>query len=107
MLQIFSAKAVGPIFFEFIQRKEDEGFGEGAGAGLGLRFAHAPQPATQLVPDWRQTGGNFCTPLLLTSEEGHLEATKAFVHVRALCDELLQDRGVVVPRRDVAPRVRP
>ena len=29
LLQIFSAKAVGPIFFEFIQRKEDEGFGEG------------------------------------------------------------------------------
>ncbi|MEC9391245.1 MAG: VOC family protein, partial [Myxococcota bacterium] len=29
LLQIFSAKAIGPIFFEFIQRKEDEGFGEG------------------------------------------------------------------------------
>ncbi len=29
LLQIFSAKAVGPIFFEFIQRKKDEGFGEG------------------------------------------------------------------------------
>jgi 4-hydroxyphenylpyruvate dioxygenase len=29
LLQIFSEKAVGPIFFEFIQRKEDEGFGEG------------------------------------------------------------------------------
>lgn len=29
LLQIFSEKVVGPIFFEFIQRKEDEGFGEG------------------------------------------------------------------------------
>lgn len=29
LLQIFSNKLIGPIFFEFIQRKEDEGFGEG------------------------------------------------------------------------------
>ena len=29
LLQIFSQKAVGPVFFEFIQRKKDEGFGEG------------------------------------------------------------------------------
>ncbi|HET8995964.1 MAG TPA: VOC family protein, partial [Acetobacteraceae bacterium] len=29
LLQIFSATLVGPIFFEFIQRKGDEGFGEG------------------------------------------------------------------------------
>jgi len=29
LLQIFSATQVGPIFFEFIQRKKDEGFGEG------------------------------------------------------------------------------
>ncbi|MGB0592572.1 MAG: 4-hydroxyphenylpyruvate dioxygenase, partial [Myxococcota bacterium] len=29
LLQIFSGKVIGPIFFEFIQRKEDEGFGEG------------------------------------------------------------------------------
>ena len=29
LLQIFSEKAIGPIFFEFIQRKRDEGFGEG------------------------------------------------------------------------------
>ncbi|MEO0551261.1 MAG: 4-hydroxyphenylpyruvate dioxygenase [Pseudomonadota bacterium] len=29
LLQIFSEKLVGPIFFEFIQRKKDEGFGEG------------------------------------------------------------------------------
>ena len=29
LLQIFSQNAVGPIFFEFIQRKGDEGFGEG------------------------------------------------------------------------------
>ena len=29
LLQIFSENMVGPLFFEFIQRKEDEGFGEG------------------------------------------------------------------------------
>ena len=28
LLQIFSATVLGPIFFEFIQRKGDEGFGE-------------------------------------------------------------------------------
>lgn len=29
LLQIFSQTLLGPVFFEFIQRKEDEGFGEG------------------------------------------------------------------------------
>jgi len=29
LLQIFSEALVGPLFFEFIQRKQDEGFGEG------------------------------------------------------------------------------
>jgi len=29
LLQIFSENALGPMFFEFIQRKDDEGFGEG------------------------------------------------------------------------------
>jgi 4-hydroxyphenylpyruvate dioxygenase len=29
LLQIFSDAVVGPVFFEFIQRKEDDGFGEG------------------------------------------------------------------------------
>jgi len=29
LLQIFSESMVGPVFFEFIQRKKDEGFGEG------------------------------------------------------------------------------
>jgi 4-hydroxyphenylpyruvate dioxygenase len=29
LLQIFSETLLGPMFFEFIQRKEDEGFGEG------------------------------------------------------------------------------
>ena len=29
LLQIFSAPIIGPIFFEFIERKKDEGFGEG------------------------------------------------------------------------------
>ncbi len=29
LLQIFSQTLIGPVFFEFIQRKKDEGFGEG------------------------------------------------------------------------------
>jgi len=29
LLQIFSGTLMGPVFFEFIQRKKDEGFGEG------------------------------------------------------------------------------
>jgi 4-hydroxyphenylpyruvate dioxygenase len=29
LLQIFSQTRIGPVFFEFIQRKKDEGFGEG------------------------------------------------------------------------------
>jgi len=29
LLQIFTKTAIGPIFFEIIQRKGDEGFGEG------------------------------------------------------------------------------
>jgi len=29
LLQIFSEAMIGPVFFEFIQRKRDEGFGEG------------------------------------------------------------------------------
>ncbi|MDC1144672.1 VOC family protein, partial [Porticoccaceae bacterium] len=29
LLQIFSETLIGPVFFEFIQRKQDEGFGEG------------------------------------------------------------------------------
>ncbi|MCP4292972.1 MAG: 4-hydroxyphenylpyruvate dioxygenase [bacterium] len=29
LLQIFSEKMIGPLFFEFIQRKDDDGFGEG------------------------------------------------------------------------------
>jgi 4-hydroxyphenylpyruvate dioxygenase len=29
LLQIFSQPVIGPVFFEFIERKKDEGFGEG------------------------------------------------------------------------------
>jgi 4-hydroxyphenylpyruvate dioxygenase len=29
LLQIFTETVIGPIFFEIIQRKGDEGFGEG------------------------------------------------------------------------------
>jgi len=33
-MQIFSRLMIGPVFFEFIQRKGDEGFGEGNIAAL-------------------------------------------------------------------------
>ncbi len=29
LLQVFSKTVIGPIFFEFMQRKGDDGFGEG------------------------------------------------------------------------------
>ena len=29
LLQVFSKTVIGPIFFEFIQRKGDDGFGDG------------------------------------------------------------------------------
>jgi len=29
LLQIFAQPEIGPVFFEFIQRRGDEGFGEG------------------------------------------------------------------------------
>jgi 4-hydroxyphenylpyruvate dioxygenase len=29
LLQIFAQPQIGPVFFEFIQRRGDEGFGEG------------------------------------------------------------------------------
>ena len=29
LLQIFSETQIGPVFFEFIQRKRDDGFGNG------------------------------------------------------------------------------
>ena len=34
LLQIFSQTMIGPVFFEFIQRKKDEGFGEGTFTAL-------------------------------------------------------------------------
>ncbi len=53
LLQIFSLTMIGPVFFEFIQRKKDEGFGEGNFTALFksiereqmLRDALATEPA--------------------------------------------------------------
>lgn len=53
LLQIFSETMIGPVFFEFIQRKRDEGFGEGNFTALFQsierdqlrRGAIAPDPA--------------------------------------------------------------
>ena len=61
LLQIFSESQIGPVFFEFIQRKKDEGFGEGNFTALfksmerdqmrrgGLAAADAPKAAVETV----------------------------------------------------------
>ncbi|MDJ0826841.1 MAG: 4-hydroxyphenylpyruvate dioxygenase [Rhodobacter sp.] len=51
LLQIFSKTVIGPIFFEFIQRKGDDGFGEGNFQAL-FESIEAEQIATgELTPD--------------------------------------------------------
>ena len=51
LLQIFSKTVIGPIFFEFIQRKGDDGFGEGNFKAL-FESIEAEQLATgELTPD--------------------------------------------------------
>ncbi len=51
LLQIFSKTVIGPIFFEFIQRKGDDGFGEGNFKAL-FESIEAEQIATgELKPD--------------------------------------------------------
>jgi 4-hydroxyphenylpyruvate dioxygenase len=51
LLQIFSKTVIGPIFFEFIQRKGDDGFGEGNFQAL-FESIEAEQIATgELKPD--------------------------------------------------------
>jgi len=40
LLQIFSQTMIGPVFFEFIQRKKDEGFGEGNFTALFKSIEH-------------------------------------------------------------------
>ena len=44
LLQIFSETMIGPVFFEFIQRKKDEGFGEGNFTALFLSLIHISEP---------------------------------------------------------------
>jgi 4-hydroxyphenylpyruvate dioxygenase len=51
LLQIFSKTVIGPIFFEFIQRKGDDGFGEGNFKAL-FESIEAEQIATgEISPD--------------------------------------------------------
>lgn len=42
LLQIFSAELIGPIFFEFIERRRDDGFGEGNFQALFEAIESAP-----------------------------------------------------------------
>ena len=50
LLQIFSKTVIGPIFFEFIQRKGDDGFGEGNFRAL-FESIEADQIRRGVLPD--------------------------------------------------------
>ncbi|NNC64760.1 MAG: hypothetical protein HKN84_08250 [Gammaproteobacteria bacterium] len=52
LLQIFSETLIGPVFFEFIQRKKDEGFGEGNFTAL-FESIERDQIARGLVGEWK------------------------------------------------------
>ena len=56
LLQIFSANAIGPIFFEFIQRKGDDGFGEGNFKALFEIDRGRPDPARRAEGGERGVG---------------------------------------------------
>jgi len=51
LLQIFSKTVIGPIFFEFIQRKGDEGFGEGNFRALFESIEEEQIRSGELVPE--------------------------------------------------------
>jgi 4-hydroxyphenylpyruvate dioxygenase len=53
LLQIFSDTMVGPVFFEFIQRKKDEGFGEGNFTAL-FKSIERDQIARGIVGDQKE-----------------------------------------------------
>jgi 4-hydroxyphenylpyruvate dioxygenase len=51
LLQIFSKTMIGPIFFEFIQRKGDDGFGEGNFKALFESIEREQIDSGELTPD--------------------------------------------------------
>ncbi|MEL7115007.1 MAG: hypothetical protein AAGP08_05335, partial [Pseudomonadota bacterium] len=51
LLQIFSKTVIGPIFFEFIQRKGDDGFGEGNFQALFESIEAEELASGELTPD--------------------------------------------------------
>ncbi len=53
LLQIFSRTVIGPIFFEFIERKGDEGFGEGNFRALFQSHRGRSDPARRLAANRR------------------------------------------------------
>jgi 4-hydroxyphenylpyruvate dioxygenase len=57
LLQIFSETVLGPVFFEFIQRKEDEGFGEGNFKAL-FESIERDQIARGVIGGDKNTGEN-------------------------------------------------
>ena len=51
LLQIFSGTMLGPVFFEFIQRKGDDGFGEGNFKALFQSIERLERPVHRRRPD--------------------------------------------------------
>ena len=72
LLQIFGQPQIGPVFFEFIQRKKDEGFGEGNFTALfksmeadqipRARAAQVPEPA-EMSPRPSRSAASTTSPI--------------------------------------------
>jgi len=56
LLQIFTRNVIGPIFFEIIQRKGNEGFGEGNFQAL-FESLELDQIRRGVIPDAGEPGG--------------------------------------------------
>ena len=61
LLQIFSELMIGPVFFEFIQRKKDEGFGEGNFTAL-FESIEGKRGFPKVKPPFPTTHGLFGLP---------------------------------------------
>ena len=55
LLQIFTQNCIGPIFFEIIQRKGNEGFGEATSPRCSEHRAR-PDPPRRAVRSWAAPG---------------------------------------------------
>ena len=102
LLQIFSENQLGPIFFEFIQRKGDEGFGEGNFKALfeSIELDQMRRGVLRTTPQrWR------VDPITHTRSRMHPASSRSFLPPDLFCR-----RGAGAGcarrrrRRDFAPR---